>query len=154
MKATTKQPTTSNNNNTNVTNVKESAVSKALKLKTTTTTKDEQMKTTTTTTKEKVKELPKQKEKKEVVNEQHHFGLTVDAIVTFTHEGKEYKGQVLRFGLIKKTGRSRCRVIFLDDKNKLTNQHKGFYSSNVKPTGDMGKDSTKVKFKEIKTKKA
>jgi hypothetical protein len=143
MKATTKQTATSNNNKTNVTNVKESAVSKALKLKTTTTKKEEQMKTTTTTTtKNKKEELPKEqtppttkkeqpKEKKEVVVQADHLGINNGDIVMFTDkESKEYKGYVLRRRIVRGNGKSRC-IMYLIKDGKVSKQKKSVYTSIV-----------------------
>lgn len=146
MKTTTKQPTTSNNNNkTNVTNAKETAVSKALKLKNTTTKKEEQMKTTTTTTKnkkEQPKEQPKEqttpttkkeqpKEQKEIVVQADHLGINNGDIVKFSDkESKEHKGYVLRRRIVKKNGKSRC-IMYLIKDGKVSKQKKSVYTSIV-----------------------
>lgn len=82
------------------------------------------------------------------------FPFKEEDIVTFVNNsGVKVKAQVLWIWYVKSTGKVRTRVIMLDEKNKLTSEHVSFVASRATLTNQVAKESTKVKFKEIKSKK-
>jgi hypothetical protein len=120
-------------------------------------------KVTETETAHEVLVLPKVKNKptptpvvtpvSEVADEPVVFPFKEEDIVTFVNNsGVKVKAQVLWIWYVKSTKKVRTRVIMLDEKNKLTNEHVSFVASRATLTTQVAKESTKVKYKQIKAK--